>query len=68
MPRSSVEEGGQAPRKNIMDLYNWSWTRRLGEFWRVVKGEPEVDSKEQRYGRGPLVEKPLEPFFPEGSL
>jgi glycosyltransferase involved in cell wall biosynthesis len=64
--RSRVDAANRSARKNIMDLYNWSWTRRVRELWRVIKGEREVDSKEQRYGRGPLVEKPWAPFFPGG--
>lgn len=65
--RSPVDAGRAAPRKNIMDLYNWSWTRRGRELWNRLRGGTPVDSKEQRYGRGPLVEKPLDAFFPEGE-
>ncbi len=68
LERSRADGGRQAPRKNIMDLYNWSLTRAVRETWQKLRGQEIQDSKEQRYGRGPLVEKPLQPFFPEGEL
>lgn len=62
--RSSLDPEQPRNRDNIMDRNTW----RLLRFARAIKarflrGAP-MDLKEQRYGRGALVTKPTEPFFP----
>ncbi len=64
LPRSPVDSQSRGPRKNIMDMYNWSVRKALGEMWNRLRGKPEIDWKEQRYGRGPLVKRDVSAFFP----
>ena len=67
MQRSSLDAQNSTPRKNIMDVYNWSFRKAAGELWDRFRGKPEVDWKEQRYGRGPLVQVDAGAFFPCGE-
>ena len=47
-----------------MDRHTWGFLRLARSlFRRLANGEP-MDSKEQRYGRGPVFIKPTAPFFP----
>ena len=62
--RSSTETTASAPRKNIMDVHNRSITKTILQIRDRLLGRPPVDWKEQRYGRGDIVEKSIEPFFP----
>ena len=62
--RSSTEDPARGPRKNIMDIHNRSLTKTLHALWGRITGKPEIDWKEQRYGRGDLVAKPIHEFFP----
>jgi hypothetical protein len=64
IPRSAKDEQAAGPRKNIMDVHNKSLTKTLRALWDRVTGKPEIDWKEQRYGRGELVVKPTDTFFP----
>jgi glycosyltransferase involved in cell wall biosynthesis len=64
IPRSSKDSQASGPRKNIMDVHNRSLTKTLRALWDKVTGKPEIDWKEQRYGRGELVVKPIATFFP----
>jgi glycosyltransferase involved in cell wall biosynthesis len=63
LPRSPVDDRGSGPRKNIMDMYNWSLRKAAGGLWDRLRGRPEIDWKEQRYGRGPLVKREVAAFF-----
>ncbi len=63
--RSSLEPEAPPPRRNIMDRYAQGWRQRADNLWRRMRGQPLVDWKEQRYGRGPLVTKDVRAFFPE---
>ncbi len=63
LSRSSMESASSRPRKNIMDVYNWSFRKTFGSALDYLLGRPSVDWKEQRYGRGPLVKVPAGPFF-----
>lgn len=65
LKRSSLERENAPPRGNIMDRHAKSWKQRVDDFWRRLQGLGAVDWKEQRYGRGPLVSKPVAAFFPE---
>jgi glycosyltransferase involved in cell wall biosynthesis len=62
--RSSMEADASKPRRNIMDRYAWSVTKVLKAAVDSVLRKTPVDSKGQRYGRGPLVSKPTGSFFP----
>ncbi len=62
--RSTTEAEATKPRSNIMDRYAKSWRQRADDLWRRVRGLEPVDWKEQRYGRGPMVTRSLDPFFP----
>jgi len=64
IPRSSQERAGGLPRKNIMDRHAWSLKKLGAKLLGLISGQGASDWKEQRYGRGPIVEKSLEPFFP----
>jgi glycosyltransferase involved in cell wall biosynthesis len=64
IPRSSKEDPARGPRKNIMDVHNKSLTKTLHAVWDRITGKPEIDWKEQRYGRGEKVVKPIAAFFP----
>lgn len=65
--RSSKEPQNALPRMNIMDRYAKSWSQQMGDWWRGLRGLAPVDWKEQRYGRGPIVTKPISSFFPDRS-
>lgn len=65
LKRSSTEPDSAAPRGNIMDRYAKSWRQRAGDQWRRLRGLAPTDWKEQRYGRGAIVAKPVHPFFPD---
>jgi glycosyltransferase involved in cell wall biosynthesis len=62
--RSTTEAEAIKPRPNIMDHYAKSWRQRADDLWRRVRGLEPVDWKGQRYGRGPMVTRSLDPFFP----
>ncbi len=62
--RSSMEKENTPPRSNIMDRYAWSFTKLLRTAADFLLRRSPIDSKEQRYGRGPLVSKPMASFFP----
>jgi hypothetical protein len=62
--RSSKEDAARGPRKNIMDVHNKSLMKTLRAVWDRFTGKPEIDWKEQRYGRGEKVVKPIAAFFP----
>jgi hypothetical protein len=47
-----------------MDIHNRSITKTILQFRDRLLGRPVVDWKEQRYGRGYMVEKLTTPFFP----
>ncbi len=64
--RSSQDAPNSAPRKNIMDVHAWTLSKVLTKVRAFLAGQPPMDWKEQRYARGPLVEKTYLPFFPEG--
>jgi len=61
LKRSSLEHKNAPPRKNIMDRRTWS----LSKIVRKLLRRPQVDWKEQRYGRGALVQVSSESFFPK---
>lgn len=62
--RSSLEPEQPKPRINIMDRYARGWRRHADACWRRLCGKEPIDWKEQRYGRGPLVEVDATAFFP----
>lgn len=62
--RSSTEPIRSAPRRNIMDRQAWGWRKVLKETVRIARGMPLSNWKLERYARGPLVEKPVQMFFP----
>lgn len=62
--RSSLEPDAPKPRRNIMDYYAWSFTKIVRSAVDFLLRRPPIDSKEYRYGRGPLVTRPANPFFP----
>ena len=62
--RSSRDPENPKNRDCIMDRHTWGFLRLARSlFRRLANGEP-MDSKEQRYGRGPVFIKPTAPFFP----
>jgi hypothetical protein len=62
--RSSRDEQNPRNRDCIMDRHTWPILRFMrGWIAFLLRGAPR-DSKEQRYGRGPLVTKKIESFFP----
>ncbi len=64
LKRSSKDSEDAAPRRNIMDRHQRSLEklrRRLAEKFLRRK---RIDWKDEKYARGPLVEKPVDAFFP----
>lgn len=64
--RSSKDAPDGSPRKNIMDIHCWTLAKIAAKVRGFLTGQPMGDWKEQRYARGPVVEKSYLPFFPEG--
>ncbi len=64
--RSSLESQAGAPRKNIMDRRAWTLGKVMAKIRGRLTGHAAPDWKEDRYGRGPLVEKSYLSFFPRG--
>jgi len=66
LKRSSLDAAGSPPRQNIMDRNAWTVGKVVTKLRGLLTGRPALDWKEQRYGRGPLVDKPFTPFFAQG--
>jgi glycosyltransferase involved in cell wall biosynthesis len=63
LDRSSLDEPGGAPRRNIMDRHAWSVGKLLSRIRAALAGKPAEDWKKQKYARGPLVEESIERFL-----
>jgi glycosyltransferase involved in cell wall biosynthesis len=63
LDRSSIDASGGKPRRNIMDVHTWSFFKVLSRLRAMLGGKPVEDWKEQKYARGPLVTKSLDPFL-----
>ena len=51
-----------------MDLHSWSVEKIVAKLKALLTGKVAPDWKEQRYGRGALMEKPIAPFFLKGII
>jgi hypothetical protein len=63
--RSSLDSDVPAVRENIMDVHAANPIRRIGRWWKTLRGKPlESDWKKSRYMRGERVTIDATPFFP----
>lgn len=62
--RRSSRDPESTPRTNIMDRHAWSAGKLLRHALARLSGKRPTNWKEQKYARGPLVTKPIAPFFP----
>lgn len=62
--RSSKDSENAAPRRNIMDRHEWSFEKIRRRLAETFLGRKRVDWKDEKYARGPLVEKSVDAFFP----
>ena len=63
MERSSLDGANQKPRRNIMDRHAWSVEKLFSRLRAALGGKPQVDWKEQKYARGPLVSEDVAAFL-----
>ena len=61
LKRSSVDLEGRI-RQNIMDRHSWHWEKIRDKFLAFLSGKKAPNWKEQKYARGPLVEKTVDAF------
>lgn len=64
LPRSPGDEGS---RPNIMDRHAWSAGKWWSRFRAALTGRKPAGWKEEKYARGPLVEKDVRAFFMDGG-
>lgn len=63
LPRSSTDKPGLV-RANIMDRHAWTPAKFLRQCAAWMSGRRPPNWKEEKYARGPLVEKEVAEFFP----
>lgn len=62
LPRSGTDRPGR-PRANIMDRHAWTLGKVLQQGLAWLSGRRPPNWKEEKYARGPLVEKEVAGFF-----
>jgi len=62
LPRSSLDTEGR-PRENIMDRHAWSFSKLRDKIGARLRGKQPQNWKQEKYARGPVVEKSVQEFF-----
>lgn len=62
--RSSLDPENGVPRKNIMDVRAWDVPKAFQKLRGLLLRSPVPDWKEQKYARGPLVQREISAFLP----